>query len=403
VKFAYTATLDFKKFYQQFELHTKPFWAFIHADRVYLLSTIATGGVFPPLFAQALSRSLLALAVRTVAAEHVVEHDCCIDNLRLASDNIHALRAAWFELLDLCAKLGATIGEMNPPAASPYTYLGMLFSEIDGATHVELALKSKKKLTASAHMLAQRVPMLVVDLLAIFGQTVWGCTVTGYQLGRLYYVLKFVRRLHNRPLDDYVSVWPSIVDTWSSALLEMTTLRYTAQRALPTASAQMFVDASESGWGAVIFNYNNRAMRIFAGPWSEKEKRESINMLELRALRIGIRMLSTIKTEGEIVRVAGYIDNTTARAWALRRRAPKWQANQLALEIDDELKSNNITISSLDYVQSARNFADAPSRRFEDKKRCASQLRPTGTAMKGGGGNAEATKPTSLVQQAVMT
>jgi hypothetical protein len=205
------------------------------------------------------------------------------------------------------------------------------------------------------------MPMLVVDLLAIFGQTVWGCTVTGFQLGKLYYVLKFIRRLSDRQLDEAIQVWPSIVELWSESLLKMTTLHHEASPN-PTCSAEMFSDASESGWGIVIFNFKDRPMRVFAGPWSDKEASESINMLELRALRIGIRILASLKLSTDVVELSAFIDNTTARAWTLRRRAPKWSANQLALEVDDELKRNAIVLRHLDYVESARNFADAPSR-----------------------------------------
>ncbi len=389
VKFLYAASLDFKKFFQQFELLMKKCWAFIANSRVYLLSTIPTGAVFPPLFAQALSRSILSLAVRLAGVEDRVEHDCCIDNLRICSNDLDALTKAWSVLLSLCEHLGTTIGDMNPPpstAVLPYTYLGMNFMTNDCRPQVELAMKSKKKLTSSAAALKSRTPLLVVDLLAIFGQTVWGCIVSGCQLGRLYYVLKFIRRLSSQSLEETVLVWPSIIDDWSNALIEMTTLRHEAP---PTPTFPVFTDASESGWGVVIFNLGERPMRVFAGPWSTLEASESINMLELRALRIGLRILALVKSPSDVIDLSGFIDNTTARAWTLRRRAPKWKANQLALEIDNDLKKNLIVLRHLDYVESARNFADAPSR-IHQRLKTASQLRPTGTAMMGGGGIAEA-------------
>src|SRR5688572_29093404 len=82
-RFMYAASLDFKKYYQQFELLVKKFWAFIANDRVYFLSTIPTGGVAPPLFSQALSRTLLAIAIRKAQVEQLVRSDLCIDSLRL--------------------------------------------------------------------------------------------------------------------------------------------------------------------------------------------------------------------------------------------------------------------------------------------------------------------------------
>jgi hypothetical protein len=367
VKFTYAASLDFKKFYQQFELLIKHFWIFTVNANVFMLSTIPTGAVFPPLFTQALSRTLLALAIRCANVEDRVNFDCCIDNLRLLSDDLDALWAAWHELIALCKHLGATIGEMNPPPAThtpiSYTYLGMFNSNIDGVACVELAVKSKDKLRRAIDVIHSAVPMLVVDALALFGQTIWACTVTNFQLGRLYHVIKFIRRTQRNDLNSLTKVWPSIVQLWTSALEEMITKTFVQQDAA-TSTATMFTDASESGWGVVILDYLDRPIRIFAGRWSPCESKESINMLELRALRIGIRILAALKSSTEVLAINAFIDNTTARAWATRARAPRWCANQLALSVDDELRSNSIQLKSITYVESARNIADKPSRMY---------------------------------------
>lgn len=366
VAYAYAASLDFKKFYQQFELLVKKFWAFIVEGEVFLLSTIPTGAVFPPLFAQALSRTMLALAVRTAGVQNLVQHDCCIDNLRLCSNNAAALWAAWHELLVLCDRLGATIGEKNPPpldTMQPYTYLGMLFTSEENVPRTELALKSKKKLKNYVTALSEEKEMLVVDVIAIFGQTVWASIVTGFPLGKLYHVLKFIRRLSKRKMNDKVTVWPSIIDLWRNSMIEMSTMQYQA-RPRPFKTATMYTDACETGWGVVILGYGDRPIRIFAGRWTPEEMKLSINVLELRALRIGVRILASLKASFEVLGLTAFIDNTSARAWALRRRAPKWAANELAMEIHEQLQESGIVLEHLEYVESARNLADAPSRKF---------------------------------------
>ena len=364
----YAASLDFTKFYQQFELTVKRFWAFVYRRRVYTLNSIPTGAVLPPLFAQALSRTLLALAVRSANVEAHVRHDCCIDNLRLCSDNLHALWAAWHELIALCSHLGATIGESNPPpmtAPTPYTYLGMLFSIIDDVPQVELSSRSKTKMMKAASIVSSTTPVTVVDAIALFGQTVWATIVTGTPLGELYHVIKFIRRIQRRKMNDLVSIWPSIRKRWSEALVKMTSLRFKSGFRKPNAHVTMFTDASLSGWGVVIFNYGDCPIRIFAGKWSETEKRESINVLELRALRIGVRILASIKSPDEVLSVQIFIDNTSAMSWVKRKRAARYSTNQLALEVDDIMKQHLIQLSSICYIESARNFADKPSRRFE--------------------------------------
>ena len=91
----------------------------------------------------------------------------------------------------------------------------------------------------------------------------------------------------------------------------------------------------------------------------------SINQLELKALIIGIRILSRLKPSRDILSLKAQIDNTSARSWALKRRAPTYKANAMTVQLDEELKSSNIILESLDYVNTLRNLADKPSRRFE--------------------------------------
>jgi hypothetical protein len=362
----YAASLDFKKFFQQFELLTKTNWCFLYRGLVYLLATIPTGAVFPPLLAHALSRTLLALAVRRANVSHLVRHDCNIDNLRLTSNNLHALWAAWHELLHLCSWINATIGDLNPPpvtSPSPYVYLGMRFSVAGEVSLVELAEKSKKKLLTASSLLRSGQPMLVADVQAIFGNTVWASAVTGYSLGKLFYVIKFIRRIQPKPLHDYVNVWPCITDMWADALTHMMNLE---NRFTPPGNAKvyMYTDASETGWGVVIVGYTSRAIRVFAGRWSSQEAALHINVLELRAIRIGLRILAQLKSDVERIELQLFVDNTTARAWTLKGRAKQWQANELANHVRDHASRNGILIASVDYVRSHQNPADDPSRRL---------------------------------------
>ena len=192
----------------------------------------------------------------------------------------------------------------------------------------------------AAGIVSSNAPVTVVDAIALFGQTVWATIVTGTPLGELYHVIKFIRRIQRRNMNDVVSIWPSIRKRWSDALVKMTTLRFRSGWRKPNAHVTMFTDASLSGWGVVIFNYSDVPIRIFAGKWSETEKRESINVLELRALRIGVRTLASIKSSDEVLSVQTFIDNTSAMSWVKRKRAARYSTNQLALEVDDIMKQH---------------------------------------------------------------
>ena len=163
-----SASLDFKKFFQQFPLATKQYWAYIAegSDRVLLLATIPTGAVFPPLLAQSLTRTILRAAIVRSNTQTHTKFDCCIDNARLNSTNIHSLRAAWHELLDVCQKLNVTIGDKEPPpmdVQTPYTYLGMLHH----GDRVELAMKSKKKALTIAKQIRTQLPRTKQELIVL--------------------------------------------------------------------------------------------------------------------------------------------------------------------------------------------------------------------------------------------
>ena len=239
----------------------------------------------------------------------------------------------------------------------------MLFSVIRGTPHVELALKSKQKMERAVKLIESGHEMTVADALAIFGQTVWACCVTGHRLGDLYYVIKFIRRIQRKEMNERIVIWKCIRQLWIRALTDMTTRHFTAPQC-PNATAIMYTDSCLSGWGVVILDYHRRPIQVFAGRWTTAERKSSINVLELRALRNGIRILSSIKDPLEVIALTAYIDNTSARTWALRARAARWSTNQLAIQVHDELRQANIQLAALDYIESEKNIADKPSRVF---------------------------------------
>jgi hypothetical protein len=105
----YAATLDFKKFYQQFELLVKDFWGIEVDGKYYHLRSMPTGAAGPPSIAQLLSTVLLRIAVKRTEADHAgaaakLGWDSNIDNLRMVSNNLEILNVAWLHLLSSSEK-----------------------------------------------------------------------------------------------------------------------------------------------------------------------------------------------------------------------------------------------------------------------------------------------------------
>ena len=119
----------------------------------------------------------------------------------------------------------------------------------------------------------------------------------------------------------------------------------------------VFTDASNEGWGAHV------GSRETGGRWSESEKLEHINALELKAIQFGLAALCEV--EDTHIRVM--TDSTTAMAYVKHQGGVKSEpCNQVAQEIWkwSELRGNWISIAHVPGVENT--IADFKSRNFED-------------------------------------
>jgi len=369
--FTHVATLDLKKYYQQFELVTKHMFAVVYDSEVYELDTIPTGAVFPPLFGHLLSTTMLKASIERTDTERTVKYDACIDNLRLMSNNARDLAKAWKELINITETVQTTIGEIMPPPstfepATQYTYLGMDVSAVQqhGYRDVSVSEKSATKAKEEARKLRDEQESELMrwrDAQCIFGITVWLSTVTNTTLGHVYHVMKYMRR-RSRTMpneDDAANIWKCIKSTWADYIERCTRNSYT-HTATGAMTARVYSDASMSGWGVVILDLPHRRHIICGDKWHHK-KQFHINKLELMATQIALRILKE-ELNGKPCAVKLYVDNTSTRTWTEKARAPTYLANQIAVDIKQICDEAGIRLDSCSYIPSADNPADAPSR-----------------------------------------
>ncbi|XP_039305579.1 uncharacterized protein LOC120357864 [Solenopsis invicta] len=96
----------------------------------------------------------------------------------------------------------------------------------------------------------------------------------------------------------------------------------------------IFTDASTSGWGAVLEN------KEIHGFWTKKEKREHINLLELKAIWLA---LQSFEAEIKNCHILLRVDNTTAIAYINKMGGIKYQRfNTIAMQIWHWAEKNNI-------------------------------------------------------------
>ena len=364
----YAAHVDLTKFFQQFELLTRKRFYFAHDGNAYELTTIPTGAVAPPIMAQILLRACVSLAIRRANATSCVVFDTMIDNARLCSDDWDALSASWTELMKIFEWLGSTVGEALQPAHSTgcYEFLGIAFDHVSRS--VALSEKFRVKLAKAATLLQQTRSLVIADILSIFGACVWAAQVLALPLAELYAILKFVRRVSSAlasgaKLTDTRDVWPSITDHWvqwmTSAMVSNVTITV-SQLSSPRLIA--FTDASDSGWGVVIFDGDKTT--ILAGKWSEAERALHINEKEFLTIK---KMLLTYECDTSQtvcgVRVMDlFVDNTTAGAWAGTANPRNYVMSQIKQDIEQLKIAAHIIVENVAYVASLANPSDIMSR-----------------------------------------
>ena len=360
IRFKYAAQLDLKKFFQQFRLYTPEFFAVRFGLASYGLSTIATGGVSPPLIAQVLTRSLCIAAVRETGTATTVFYDCMIDNLRLVSDNFYDLSQAWEALLVLIEELGVTVGESQPPHRDchHYTFLGMEFD------HVSKTVQPTEKLLRKlddAMSLVLMGEMPGRELQAVFGVCLWASQVVDYPLCEVYHIFKFMRRRAKSGLDDSTTrVWPSIIHPWCEWIAELKQSAFVYSKPHnEIAPFHLFTDASDNGWGAVCFTSNGGSV-ILGDKFNQRESTLHINTKEILAVKKALPLLAPSVPPKTKVHL--HIDNTSALSWMKHRRAPRFVANEIVRDVLLCANALEICITDISYVRSADNFADAPSR-----------------------------------------
>ena len=116
-------------------------------------------------------------------------------------------------------------------------------------------------------------------------------------------------------------------------------------------------DSSKLGWGCVIDE------EIFNGRWTEQERNQHINILEMKAILFGLKACLH-KVKNKHLKILS--DSTTAVTYINNMGGlNSLECNDLAIEIWNLAVANNIWLSS-EFIPGSENQADEPSRKFHD-------------------------------------
>ena len=119
------------------------------------------------------------------------------------------------------------------------------------------------------------------------------------------------------------------------------------------------IDASLEGWGAYCQGQKT------GGPWTSQEKKDHINVLELRAVKYAILTFSRLHPKGQSIHIQ--MDSIVVLSYLVKMRGTRNKyLTVLSQEIWDYLLSKEITITA-EYLPGLLNVeADTQSRTVKD-------------------------------------
>lgn len=379
-------SVDFASFYHQFELpvEVRKFFCFRHKGRIFRLTTIPTGMRQCPVLAHSLTASLTATALSGSSLRrqqndiHAQENfsSCVkaaayIDNVAFAGEE-HETALVERRLREMCEWIGITLNdqvssgtkqlELNSPSESlsvspflsSHDFLGIRFNH---STHtVSLSGKTQRKLE-DITALWENDQLSIRDVLRTAGLLVWACRILAINLGRLYYVFKFLRRRKQLALDDNAYVWQSLracVKQLCKNILHKGLEGRDVKHPQETDCYVVFSDASESGYGVVGIPPDGRPW-ILAGRFNH---REYIGILEARAAQKAVQALPYAPVPTRLIL---YIDNTSLAYGIEKGISRNFLMNVIVMAVREEAQRKN-WILEVRWIPSEFNLADIPSR-----------------------------------------
>jgi hypothetical protein len=242
-----------------------------------------------------------------------------------------------------------------------YDFIGLHFNH--AAKTVCLSEKNATKLPDS-------MPRVISyeDLEVLVGRLIYAAGAMCIPLVKVWWPIKWSRRRYHDfnggeiQLKDLLQIPVSAYRGFVS-WLQKAKVPYHVPRTPVGGVSALFSDASLGGWGAVLIT-SLQEVFIAGGTWPTKHESGEINVLEAKALDNGLTHLMDAFLRSPDVAIDIHVDNTSCEA-AIRRGVARSPALNVALApVIEALRMTNIP-TTIQYVSTLDNVADAPSRGLE--------------------------------------
>lgn len=320
-----------------------------------------------------LSPEIMQLLVSTLAGQSSVVQpsfaapnsltiDVWIDNIRISGEESTVRQ--WTSVVEKRAlQAGVTFGEVQS-FTKEYTFIGVHFNHKEGTISVG----------AKAHRSTLNTPtwkdMRVKDLEVFASRSLFSAAILGVSLFRYYQFFRFVRLMLNKwnrkEVDgDTPLNFPPHALTAGEELRHIlsTNAPRKFSEAPPVHLTTLATDASNYGWGAVLFHENGQVL-VTGGSWNKARStfpldfdKIHISQKEARAVLYGL-----VSFQHHLPKHILILCDNTAVYISGRKGMSKSEGISLNFEqIVDFLSSRGIE-AAYNYIRSEHNPADLPSR-----------------------------------------
>ena len=284
-----------------------------------------------------------------------------IDNSLIGGDDA-AVREMFDILMERCKKYNVTLND-NPTAdiiGPVQEYCGFIYDAKNKTIAMSPKMRAKFSETAWDDIVSCR------NYLQVFSLHLYVARCLYMALPRFYYPLKFAR-LVGKLIQQDLSMLDADVTVWESIkpLLREWTREILATDAVPIPKpgrpthATVFVDASDSGKGAVCFVGND--VHVIGERWGDDERvaKQSINAREAAGVSWALDRFGHFLS-GLTVDVV--VDNNASKALLRKSYSASFDLNVQALKLVEVVRRHCIDVKSVRFCNSSSNCSDIPSR-----------------------------------------
>lgn len=345
-------TTDLMAFFHQIPIpaHMRPYFTFRFKAKVFECTTIPTGICIAPFLAQilitAISRQVIKETQKEVTFTNFVDNIRFCERTQTKETAVDSCSTIMRSLKSTLTHLNITWNERDTKISQSYDFLGVTFDHESSSVRVG---RSKDRLIATRETIDS---WTLEEMESTFAKCIWGSRILNLKLAKFYHIFKFVRRrLQGQfPGTDQAKVWPSIKALWKSWISECCEgQRLIIEDRHDEDILNLFTDASEFGWGAVLFS--KRGVYVAAGRWSRYFQTKSINVKETQAVVFGREAMIPDATRWKL-----FIDNTSALYGIKKGRSKVFSINAILKRIDTTF------LVSAEYIKSNDNPSDCWSR-----------------------------------------